>query len=275
MTRQFVLIVSVVMLSSRSGLCRDMTVRSENEQTQHAEETKNVTATAKPLALPAAASGGHAAYLMIVQKVQDALEVPDHVRGNALPGRKTAKQLEDLGFASREVIAFSPEITLEFLKQFNVVVLGAGGEGNQHSLLSDLADEKAKVILEYVRQGGGLLVLRNPGWQFGKEIQEHNQWLKPTGIEILDEQVVDDENVVELPSKQELFWTDNITEHPVTEGVQGVFYQNVQESVHRYTDFSSPVKADPDWTILVRGAITARTVHRKKGSVIHPLAPGT
>ena len=256
------LIVSAAMLLSGSGLCQDTSIPSKDEQTAKAQEKP--AATPKPLA-----------YLMIVQKVQDALEIRGHGRGNALPGRKTGEQLEELGFESREVIAFSPKLTLEYLKQFNVVVIGAGGEGNQHSLLSELANEKAKVILEYVRQGGGLLVLRNPGWQFGKEIQEFNQWLKPTEIKILDEQVVDDENAVELPSRYELFWTDKIARHRVTEGVEGVFYPNVQESVHRYTDFSSPVKAGPDWTILIHGANTARTVHREKGSVIHPLSPGT
>jgi len=264
MMKQLALIVSAAMLFSSGGLCPAVPFHSKDKQAEKAEEKKDATTTAKPLA-----------YLMIVQKVQDTMEVRGHGRGNALPGRKTGKQLEDLGFESREVIAFSPELTLEYLKQFNVVILGAGGEGNQHSLLSDLANEKARGILEYVRQGGGLLVLRNPGWQFGKEIQEHNEWLDPMGLEILDEQVVDDENVVELPSKHELFWTDNITKHPVTESVEGVFYPNVQGSIHRYTDFSSPVKVSPDWTILVRGAKTARTVHRKKGSVIHPLSPGT
>jgi hypothetical protein len=34
--------------------------------------------------------------------------------------------------------------------------------------------------------------------------QKHNQWLKPTGIEILDEQVPDDERALELPSESEL-----------------------------------------------------------------------
>ncbi|MEW6355091.1 MAG: hypothetical protein AB1696_02090 [Planctomycetota bacterium] len=215
------------------------------------------------------------AYLILVPKIQEGNSVyASHGRGNALPGRKLAKQLEDQGFRAREVGAFSPELTMDFLKQFNIVILGTGGEGNQQSLFSKLADEKAKLLLDYVKQGGGLLVLRNPGWQFGKDIEEINAWLQPTGIEVLDEQVSDEDNAVDLPSGYTLFWTGNITKHPVTDGVAGLFYPNVRGGYDRYTDFSSPVKMGPDWTVLVRGMKTAHTTHRKKGSALQPAAPG-
>ncbi|NOZ20356.1 MAG: hypothetical protein GXP25_04625 [Planctomycetes bacterium] len=232
------------------------------------------------LALWMASASGQAekpmAYLMMVQKTQEGDPVyASHARGNALPGRKLAKQFEDQGFKTREVCAFSPQLTMDFLKQFNVVILGAGGEGNQHSLFSKLADDKAKLLLEYVKQGGGLLALRSPGWQFGKDIEEINNWLRPTGIEILDEQVLDEENAVNLPSGYTLFWTDNIAKHPVTEGVAGLFYPNIRGGYRRYTDFSSPVKTSSDWTVLVRGTKTAHSVHRKKGSMQHPATPGT
>ena len=216
------------------------------------------------------------AYLIMVRKIQeDAPEYRTPGRGRALPGEKTGKQLDALGFKTREVAAFSPTLTLDYLKQFNVIVLGAGGEGNQHALLSKLADENAKVIFQYVKEGGGLLVLRNPGWQFGKDIQELNGWLRPTGIEVLPEEVVDEENSLALPSRYTICWTDNMAEHPVTKDVKGLFYPQARGGYRRYTDFSSPVKVGPEWAVVISGKATAHSTRRKKGSLLQPATPGT
>jgi len=241
------------------------------------------SAVTAPRAAAAAAPGKqpangarHLSYLMLVNKEQQtAPEYKGHSRGKALPGRKLNEKLRELGFETREVAAFSPALDMAYLKQFNVVVLGGGGEGNQHALFSELSRSTAELVLEYVKQGGGLLLFRNPGWQFGRDIEEYNQWLAPTGIEILPEQMIDPENRIELDSNAALFWTDKIAEHEVTKGVEGVFYPDIFSGYGKYTDFASPIRASADWQVLLYGKKTARSLATKKGGAPPPPAKGT
>ena len=128
-----------------------------------------------------------------------------------MPHRILKGKLESQGW-SYEIAAFTPQVTMDYLKQFNVVILGAGGEGGQRALWTELSSKVGKLLLEYVKEGGSLLVMRNPGWQFGRDIDEFNMWLKPAGIKILNEQVTDYATQLKTPSNAILFWSDNITE---------------------------------------------------------------
>ncbi len=223
-------------------------------------------------------SAENLSYLIIAQKgiQKDKPEYQGYFRGRPLPDEKLGKQLEKIGFKSRQVALFSPKLTLDFLKKFNVVILGAGGEGHQRALFSKVADDNMKTVLEYVKQGGSLLVMRNPGWQFGKDIDEYNQWLKPTGIKILPEQIVDPGNMITLPSNGKLFWTKNISKHQITEGVEGLFYPAIRSKGYRcYTDFSSPVEVNKSWTILARGGKSSKSVFNIRSGQIHEPKPGT
>lgn len=196
--------------------------------------------------------------------------------GRAVPDRTLKKHLEEAGFATYEIAAFSPEVNVEYLKQFDLVVLGAGGEGNQSALFNEVGDRVAGQLLEYVRQGGGLLWMRTPGWQYGKDIEEFNRWLEPTGARILDEQVVDPEYRVEMPSRAVLQWTDNIVEHAVTVGLTGIWYPEVYSRGFAVcSDFTSPVETSADWQVLIRGKKTAKSVHTTKGPKIVDPEPGS
>ncbi len=198
-----------------------------------------------------------------------------HKRGAAMPHRILKGKLEKQGW-TYEIAAFSPQITMDYLKQFNVVILGAGGEGGQRALWTELSGKVGKLLMEYVKEGGGLLVMRNPGWQFGRDIDEFNSWLKPGGVKILNEQITDKDNQLKTQSNAIIYWSGNITNHPVTKGVEGFFYPNVYNLGYaRYTDFSSPVKADRNWKILIRGSKTAKTYERKKAGKLQPEGPGS
>ena len=65
--------------------------------------------------------------------------------------------------------------------------------------------------------------MRNPGYQFDTEIAEINQMIKPTGGQILYEQMFDtDAAKTQLtPGKKRIYWTDQIVPHKVTDGVKG------------------------------------------------------
>ena len=74
------------------------------------------------------------------------------------------------------------------------------------SKASDVAAANHKLLLRYVQEGGGLLVLRSVNYAFGRDVREMNDWLQPCGVEILDEQVVDDEFTLLGPRRNRLYW---------------------------------------------------------------------
>ncbi len=215
-------------------------------------------------------------FLVLIGKQQEGSPTfRGHKRGAAKPHRILKGKLEKQGW-TYEIAAFSPQVTMDYLKQFNVVLLGTGGEGGQKALWTKLSGKVGKLLLEYVKEGGGLLVMRNPGWQFGRDIDEFNMWLKPAGIKILNEQITDYGARLKTLSNASLFWSDNITPHPVTKGVEGFFYPDVYTKGYaRYSDFSSPVKADKNWKILVRGSKSAKSYERKKAGKLQAENPGS
>ena len=189
----------------------------------------------------------------------------------AMPDPKLRTQLKQIGFEVG-VSPYATDLTMDYLKKFNVVVIPHVYMPGTSPGFDEMVEQKKQLLLEYVQQGGGLLVLRVPGWQFGKDIDAANQWLAPCDIEILGEQVIDDQYKVKLDSGYELSWTDNVASHPVTEGVKGIFYTTYH---HMYSDSTSPIKAGKDWTVLVRGKKTTKSLRTVKGGQPPPPSPGT
>ena len=217
-------------------------------------------------------AGKAAACLVLMHHAKEGEPKPD-LRMNhfALPDPKLRARLKALGF---EVSAapYASGLTMDFLKQFNVVVMPHPYLRGYAPGLDDMAAEKQQLLLDYVQAGGGLLVLRTQGWQFGEDIDELNRWLAPLDLEIPSEQVVDDEHKLTLESGSKLSWTDNLATHPVTEGVGGIFYTTYH---HMYSDSTSPVKPGKDWTVLLRGKATTRSMKTVKGAKPPPPTPGT
>ena len=131
-----------------------------------------------------------------------------------------------------------------------------------------MVEQKKQLLLDYVKAGGGMLFMRVQGWQFGKDIDALNAWLKPADIEVLPEQVVDKQNEIALESGYKLSWTGNLATHPVTEGVRGLFYTTY---FGMYSDSTSPVKVGKEWVVLARGTKTAKSLRTTKGD--SPAAP--
>jgi len=189
----------------------------------------------------------------------------------AMPDPKLRARLKELGFEVG-VAPYASGLTMEYLKQFNVVVIPHVYVPGTTPGLDEMVEQKKQLLLDYVKQGGGLLVMRLPGWQFGKDVDAANQWLAPCDIEILGEQVVDDQYKIKLESGYELSWTDNVAPHPATQDVKGIFYTTYH---HMYSDSTSPLKASEDWTILLRGKTTTKSLRTVKGGQPPPPSPGT
>ncbi|PJB70402.1 MAG: hypothetical protein CO095_08970 [Armatimonadetes bacterium CG_4_9_14_3_um_filter_58_7] len=226
-------------------------------------------------------AGKPLSYLVLTGSVRDgAPESPLHVAQWVMADRRYNVRLQKLGF-TEGVADITSELTLDYLKQFNVVVclgpVGAGGDVPSSGKLASMVGEKAKLLLQYAQEGGGLLVMRSPGYQFGTDITAFNQWLTPCGIEILSEQVRDEDSWYSVESGgNKLYWTDSIAESPVTQGVKGIFYPDtfsVYESEH-YTDFTSPIRADNNWKVLVRGRKASKSIATQKGKAKLPAGPG-
>ena len=90
------------------------------------------------------------------------------------PSVELEKEFEKAGLKGR--IGFCDKtLTAENLRHYNVVVFGVAGYAFQRAIRGEEANRVAKLLLDYVRDGGGLLIMRNPGYQFDTEIAEINQ----------------------------------------------------------------------------------------------------
>ncbi len=206
------------------------------------------------------------------------LEVQRHGNSRliARPSAELEAEFTRLGFSGRTGFC-DKTLTAEKLSHYNVVVFGVAGYAFQRAIREPEASRVGKLLLDYVKNGGGLLIMRNPGYQFDTEITEINKILKPTGGEILKEQMFETDQAKThiTPGKKRIYWTDNIVPHEVTQNVKGLYYPDLFSPYHRYTDFSTAIKVDKNWQILAYGSPTARTYHRKKGGVMHEPEKGS
>ncbi|NQU39393.1 MAG: hypothetical protein HQ523_05525 [Lentisphaerae bacterium] len=152
-------------------------------------------------------------------------------------------------------------LSMEMLRQFQVVVIGDAAEGFEGYILPDhmakarTVERNLALIQDYVRAGGGLLFSPDLGGQGGAEAQ--SRFLRDYGAKVLPLQVRDDSHryVPQPPPNRDAgyAWTTEIADHPATRGVQCIFYPTPQ---HRWDDFYSTAVmqlTDPAWQVLVRG----------------------
>lgn len=190
------------------------------------------------------------------------------------PHPRLAALFAEQGF-EKGLAGWTPQLTLDYLKRFNLVVILHLPQPGAEPEFDPMIEEKKALLLQYVQEGGGLLVLRSPGWQFGKDIEDYNRWLAPTGVEILSESVVDEAHRYAPEFAWPLFWTNQVAPGPLTEGVRGIFYPPSLGAYTVYTDFTSPLKVTPDWQVLVSGMDTAKSLRTAKTGKEVPDTPGT
>lgn len=193
--------------------------------------------------------------------------------GQPVPLDQTlVKKLEKEGFRVHLARDFNP-LTMRYLRQFEVVVwVGispayaesrlyspVGWQGGMHMLT---VRENAELLQKYAREGGGLLL--NPGVEeMGMQVvPSHRRILDAYGMATECAQVRDVEHQVEFYKvinryPYHLSYTENVTEHPVTEGVNRIWYPAY---TMRWDDNITTIPLyprDEAWTSLVKPADSA------------------
>lgn len=214
-----------------------------------------------------------AAILIMVMTKKDG--DPIVINKSLLPGKELKKELDDMGFAIT-CAKFSDKFDPDFLKKFNMVVIGLDGDFGQTPMPPAERQKLHQMLWDYTRSGGGLLVLRAPGWCFDRDLDILNEILAPAGAKILGEQVQDDANKVKAPGDVDMYWTNNFVKHAITENVGGFFYPGLFSSYPSYTDMSVTMKlTDPAWQVIMRGTKSAISLAREKRQPIQPQTRGT
>ena len=169
--------------------------------------------------------------------------------------------------------SFAEHLKADDLEQVNVVVLtylGICGKG-----VDPLASGVRELLLQFVREGGGLLII--PGGVGGYYVPSYaevtNRLLQPLDAKVLVEPITDRKNelVHRFFVKYRFFKTTNITPHVVTRGVHSLVFPCGRHEKHLET---FALKVGPKWSVLVRGATTAQS-HRLKDGNFWKWEPGT
>ncbi len=141
------------------------------------------------------------------------------------------------------------KLTIDKLKQFNCVVLFRHPEGGNDALWS----ASWKKLLEYVSQGGGMLIFTD--LYRNQELLSLNQELKPLGISVVPYLIraKDKSKIISLPhyprcKAQE---TTDILSSALTAGVTKLFYPSGD---------TWPLIPDSQWKVAVRGGVNTRDV---------------
>ncbi|MBQ7651081.1 MAG: hypothetical protein IJS15_08985 [Victivallales bacterium] len=191
------------------------------------------------------------------------------------PGRELWDELQKAGF-TLEFAQMSSQLDAAFLSQFNLVIMGCEGESGQNPPSVERQEQLRDLLMDYVRRGGGLMAFRSPGWCFDGDLAVLNRIFGQTGGQVLPEQVIDRKRAFKTFSNATMYWTGNIGAHEVTRGVRGIFYPEIYSPGYAtYTDFTSPVKCDAKWQVLVSGSTTASTFARGKGQPLRPEGKGS
>ena len=152
-------------------------------------------------------------------------------------------------------LQWGQDFTADSFKPFNVIVLPSypvidkdAPYNHELSLRPDYEEKVRKLLWDYVDAGGSLLVYGGD-WPINKPAV--NTFLARWGATLLNEQVLDPGHFWQQETGMQFkyYWTDNLADHPVTQGVKTIFYP--ARTVYGAAD--NTLKLGPEWQVLVRG----------------------
>ncbi|MHB9023926.1 MAG: hypothetical protein ACYC7E_07070 [Armatimonadota bacterium] len=171
--------------------------------------------------------------------------------------RAAGFQVDDLGFQ---------HLTLEKMRRYNAVIFPEFPMTDPMTTVNhtwlvkpELLNRVLPEVDAYVKEGGGVVVYGVCFFQTHENGMENmNRMMAPWGAETLFEQVLDNERNF---TYKQLYsctysWTTNLAKHPLTEGLNRIFYVTDNQHGPRTCTF----KLSPDWQALARGEASARSV---------------
>jgi|ETNmetMinimDraft_26_1059896.scaffolds.fasta_scaffold01752_4 hypothetical protein len=163
-------------------------------------------------------------------------------------------------------------LTWERIRKHNCVIVllherGSGnvGEGVSHG--------NAEVLKRYLESGGGVLLAPDMMHWDAEEHWSHwaAVWGQGFGAWLLRHQTLRENDKEKVKPYAGYFYiryhyTENVTEHPVTHGVKGVWYPiyvhthaGGKSAIQHRSVKTFPIRPTEDWTVLLRGSETAST----------------
>ncbi len=162
------------------------------------------------------------------------------------------------------------EITPHVLRRFNAIVITAFQDetGNvEAGVINGLTTERQRLVSEYMKAGGGVLVYLNTVGCYGKEkLGTVPEWLATFGITFLAEAIVDKSRAAQMetpslrPYSTKAAWTESFATHPVTAGVRSLWYPTGWGG-HAMAE-AVPVIASHQWTTVVETSPEAELIIR-------------
>ena len=190
---------------------------------------------------------------------------------------KTRPVVEELAKAGLDVCwydGWQKRDAAESLRQFNAIWLMTEHEDE----CPCPAEAVAAALKDYVNAGGGLVIAHSAGRY--PEAPVDAFWKKVMaafGLEILHEEICDDSTVEKIWNR-EVFFTDNLADHPVTKGVPGLWLplRTPHGGGSTYTWGSVAVRTSPEWTAVVSTGAAGKSYRKDpKTNVIDWSAVGT
>ncbi len=127
----------------------------------------------------------------------------------------------------------------------------------------------ARVLHEYVENGGGLLFTAMPqGWN--NALPTINRFLDNWGAAYLNEQVVDPEHLAQSPAwfrRYPFSWTENVAPHTVTAGVRGTWFPAKAWRADGILT-TAAVRYAASWTVVLSGGPSALSVRPQGNKLV-------
>jgi len=156
------------------------------------------------------------------------------------------------------------ECDWDHVRKFNVLVVvhGFPSPGGLDKL-PELLKDKAKLIARFMDEGGGVLI--DPVG--ASRLHQWEYLLKPYGAMMYVEEVKEEERFVRIGTPFNIHFarTDNFEAHPVTKGVQNIWYPI--GALKQWDTMCYPLETSSEWRVIVRGMKTSHSL--VKDSLAH------
>lgn len=200
------------------------------------------------------------------------LGYPNYVIRGPYISQTYKEQLENAGFEV-QTASLSDTLSLEYLKQFNVIILySLPAENSQYytggQVLAPYKDNM-ELVKKYMADGGGVVLMQGFSEHCEAMQMNYNRLLNPLGASFFLQQLREPTTPQLNPKTGNYESGKILSGHQITEGLESFLYPT---NVLRFDDAYStvPIEVDDNWQILARGSETSGTHKATRNSFVGP-----